>query len=274
MWLEPSKEAWMLNAAINFLRAYGYEVLPSPSGLKAGTPIYERARAAAWHWLERTGETLGAAFLGPPRIEEKDLFQEIFTPRLGRTEGAAVDLSPLHGIVGLSADHPINTGKFVTVESSNVHSVAYDARDSTLFVRFWMKKWDKEVADYIPVGPGPIYAYSYVPPQMFLDLLEARSKGAWIWDNLRIRRTVSGHRFDYRLVAIAGGYVPRKATFAPLKPGEYTGEYGEVFIPRLVQVPSGKWVQSVRPYEVVRTFRPNGPIPPRLAELFGVGAVD
>ncbi len=274
MWFEPGKEAWLLQGAINFLRAYGYEVLPSPKSLKPGTPVYERAKAAAWEWLEKTGETMAAHFLGPPEVTEQDLFQEIFTPRSGRVEGGEVDLSPLHGIVGLPPDHPINTGKFVEVQSSNVHSVAYDARDSTLFVRFWQKKWDKDLQDYVPSGPGPIYAYSYVPPQMFVDLLESRSKGGWVWDNLRIRGTVSGHRFDYRLVAIAGGYVPRKATFAPLKPGDYSGEYGEVFIPRLVQTPRGKWLQSVKPYEVARTFRPTGPIPPRMAELFGVGVID
>lgn len=33
-----------------------------------------------------------------------------------------------------------------------------------------------------------------------------------MWSNLRIRGTVSGHKFDYRLSGITNGYVPRKAT--------------------------------------------------------------
>lgn len=271
MWFEPNKEAFLLQGAINFLRAYGYEVLPSPGRVQPGTPEFRRARGAAWRWLQETGETISGALLGPPEIPETDLFEEVFAPRGGRAGG---DLAAFHGITGLPPDHPLNSGKFVEVQSSNVHSVAYDATEAILYVRFHMKKWNKEVGDFVPIGPGPIYAYHYVPAQMFLDLLAARSKGGWIWDNLRIRGTVSGHRFDYRLVAVAGGYVPRKATFAPLKPGDYSGEYGEVFIPRLVQLPRGKWIQSIKPYEVVRTFRPTGPIPPRMAELFGIGVTD
>ncbi len=267
---EPGKEARLLQGAINFLRSYGYEVLPQPDQVRPGSPLYARSRAAAWSWLERTGETMAAYLGGPPEIKEDDLFQEVFRPPRPGAEAGEADLSAFHGMPGLPANHPINTGRFTEVASENVHSVAYDASEATLYVRFWAKKWNKELGEFVRQGPGPIYAYSYVPAPMFLDLLSARSKGGWIWDNLRIRGTVSGHRFDYRLVAIAGGYVPRKATFGPLKAGDYAGEYGEQFVPRVVQTPRGKWIRSVKPHEVVRTFRPTGPIPPRMEGLFGV----
>jgi hypothetical protein len=251
------------------LQAYGYEVLPSPRSLRKGIPAFERARAAAWEWLRQTGE-LEALVFGPPEVKPEEVFQRQFQgPQIVAGRGGV--FGPPKGFEHLPPDHPLFTGDFVEVESSNVHSVAYDYRDATLFVRFHAKRWDKELQDYIPVGPGPIYAYSHVPAEMFLDLMRANSPGRWVWDHLRIRGTVSGHRFDYRLVAIAGGYVPRKATFAPLKPGEYMGQYGEVFIPRAVQQPSGKWLTSIKPYEVVRTFKPLQPISPQMQPLFGIG---
>lgn len=265
-----TRQAWLLRGAINFLQAFGYEVLPHPDRTKPGMPGYERARAAAFEWLRQTGELEASAAFGPPEVKPEDVFRGKSRAPAAPTSWGGI-LPPPRGFEHLGPDHPLFTGEFVPVESSNVHSAAYDYRDATLFVRFHAKKWDKEVQDYVPAGPGPIYAYSYVPPQMFLDLLQAGSPGSWVWDKLRIRGTVSGHRFDYRLVAIAGGYVPRKATFAPLKPGDYSGEYGEVFIPRAVQIPSGKWITSVKPYEVVRTFKPLQPISPKMQSLFGIG---
>lgn len=271
-WMEPNKYTWVLQGAIRFLQAYGYEVLPSPKGVSKTSPLYERARRAAWEFLRQTEGVQPPSGLGP---EGPELFFEALQaphPQAVQPSGPAqVDMGPGEGVRQLPADHPIQTGKFQPVSSSNVHSIAYDAQEGTLFVRFWAKKWDEKAKDWIKTGPGPIYAYYFVPPQMFLDLLDASSKGGWIWDNLRIRGTVSGHRFDYRLVAIAGTYAPRKATFMPLEPGQWTGQYAEVFIPRLVQLPSGQWIRSLRPLETVRTFQPTGPIPPSKASLFGIG---
>lgn len=271
-WMEPNKYTWVLQGAIRFLQAYGYEVLPSPKGLSKSSPLYERARRAAWEFLRQTEGVKPPTGLGPEGPEVFSEALETPPPPGPQPAGPAlVDMGPEEGIRQLSPEHPIQTGKFQEVSSSNVHSIAYDAQEGTLFVRFWAKKWDKEAGDFIKTGPGPIYAYYFVPPQMFLDLLDAGSKGEWIWDNLRIRGTVSGHRFDYRLVAIAGQYVPRKATFMPLEPGQWTGQYAEVFTPRLVQLPSGQWIRSLRPLETVRTFQPTGPIPPERARLFGIG---
>ena len=273
-WMDPRRQASMLQAAINFVRAYGYEVLPPP-GKGGSASELRRAAEAAWTYLQKTGETEMAEAFGAPSAKE-ELFQPTFElPTTGaRASGGAAGPKPRAGFENLAPTHPLFTGEFVPVESSNVHSVAYDFDESTLYVRFWAKKYDKDAGDYVPTGPGPIYAYYHVPPQMFLDLLQTDSPGHWVWDKLRIRGTVFGHRFDYRLVAIAGGYVPRKATFGPLQAGNYGGEYGEIFIPRAVQLLSGKWLTSVKPYEVVRTFKPTGPIPPKAAALFGVNPGD
>ncbi|GAB4143800.1 KTSC domain-containing protein [Thermopirellula anaerolimosa] len=190
-------------------------------------------------------------------------------PDSGAATSPALPAPPELG--NIPADHPLWSGEFVAVnQSSNVHSAAYDYREAALYVRFHEKEYNKDVGDWVPVGPGPIYAYYNVPPSMFLDLLETRSPGNWVWDHLRIRGTVSGHRFDYRLVAISGTYVPRKATFGPLKSKEYEGLYGEMFVPRIVPGPTGKWLQSLNPYEVVRVFEPQEPISPDQAVLFGL----
>jgi hypothetical protein len=70
--------------------------------------------------------------------------------------------------------------------------------------------------------PGPTYSYFNVPPALFTRMKQAHSKGKFVWDELRVRGTVWGHKFRYSLVVgqlvdnvpgIKGAqYVPRKAT--------------------------------------------------------------
>lgn len=119
----------------------------------------------------------------------------------------------------LPVNHPVVTKEMVPVQSSNVHSIGYDYDAQTLYVR------------YLRDGAmGSLYGYSHVQLEKFLALESAPSKGIWMWDNVRIRGTWSGHRHDYRLVAIRDNYVPRKAT--------YVGGGREKFIPRTVRVQS------------------------------------
>lgn len=70
-------------------------------------------------------------------------------------------------------------------------------------------------------APGATYAYFNVPPSIFRRMKLAYSKGKFVWDELRIRGTVYGHKFRYSLVVgqimdvkgLPGGqYIPRKAT--------------------------------------------------------------
>ena len=67
-------------------------------------------------------------------------------------------------------------------------------------------------------SPGSKYAYLNVPPAVFTRMKDAYSKGKFVWDELRVRGTIHGHRYRYvlaqgQLVGSQGRlYVPRKAT--------------------------------------------------------------
>lgn len=69
-----------------------------------------------------------------------------------------------------------------------------------------------------PFSPGARYAYYGVPPDLFQEMKDSYSRGKFVWDRLRIRGTIHGHRYRYALVGAqvlpnaGGAYVPRKAT--------------------------------------------------------------
>lgn len=135
-------------------------------------------------------------------------------------------------------DSPIVTGEMVRVESSNVHSIGFlldeqSPRESTLKVRFWQQS--RSGSGRVP---GPMYYYYRVLPEVFQHFLVASSKGKFVWDNLRVRGTVSGHQYKYELKGISQGYVPRKATAY----GHFGGTMREYFIRRQVNVrsPNGR----------------------------------
>ena len=106
-------------------------------------------------------------------------------------------------------DDPMLTGEMIAVSSSNVHSIGFiwndeNPMDGTLQVRFLQSQGRGK-------GGGPLYYYYGVHPDVFDAFRRAASKGEFVWDRLRIRGTVSGHRFAYDLKGITGGYVPRQA---------------------------------------------------------------
>lgn len=143
--------------------------------------------------------------------------------------------------------HPIITREYVPCQSSNVHSFSYDYDRMRLHVRFHPSGKEGR-------GKGSLYAYEGVPPRKFLALLNAPSKGVWVWDNLRIRGTVSGHQHDYRLEAVTGGYVPRKATLGP---------DGEKYVPREMRFQNVgdkqfRILKSALPEAPARTMPMNG----------------
>lgn len=149
----------------------------------------------------------------------------------------------------MRADDPAITGEFVeTPDSSNVHSFAYDLDRHALYVRF--KYWEPDMGhDERPHVPGALYRYSNVPMSVFEAMMRAPSKGRFIWDNIRIRGTISGHRYDYALVGIQGGYVPRKATLTPR---------GEEYIGRSVFSNKGRRLSSRLGDRLVRPLQPVG----------------
>jgi len=230
-------------AAIRFLQAFGYEVLP-PAERRAREPD-RRAVAAAKSYLESLGYTVVPPGEMPGRREELPGGLEL---RPGRK---TVDVPLSTGqTMRLRPDHPMLTGELVACQSSNVHSFRYDYETATLYVRFLGRAGRGAHG-----GPGPLYRYSDVEPELFLSLQRAASKGGWVWDHLRIRGTISGHQKDYELVGVSGGYVPRKATMTPM---------GEAYTPRKVRLPGGQWVQSKRPLQVVRPLAPVGAEGPKL----------
>ena len=135
--------------------------------------------------------------------------------------------------------------EILTPQSSNVYSFSYARRPGdtvgTLFVRY---KASGLNPDSVSSGkgrrggreqlhgklgstvkgkknePGPLYAYLRVPPSVYSRMQAASSKGRFVWDTLRIRGTVYGHKYAYQLVQgqvitdgkISGVYIPRKAT--------------------------------------------------------------
>ena len=134
------------------------------------------------------------------------------------TEPPATREKPTHAVIRFNGSlrryrlsDPIVTGKMVRVESSNVHSIGYrmnwdNPQGSELIVRFLDKRKGR-------VQPGAFYGYQNVPPDLFQQFQRAISKGEFVWDELRVRGTVSGHRFAYKLRGVmTDGYVPRRAT--------------------------------------------------------------
>lgn len=168
--------------AIELLEAQGYTVTPP------GQPTREPSTP------EDFGFRAAPEFAEPPRDTDGG------TVRVGGRRRQA------------DPNDPVFTGEMIPVTSSNVHSIGFiwnvdDPMKGTLKVRFLQggTGGTKKTA-------GPLYYYFNVHPDVFDAFIRANSKGGFVWDRLRIRGTVSGHRYHYELKGIANGYVPRKAT--------------------------------------------------------------
>ena len=61
---------------------------------------------------------------------------------------------------------------WISVDSSNLEAVKYDPEKEQLAIRF---------------KGGRTYLYGGVPPSVFLDLLDAPSKGKYVWKHIRDR---------------------------------------------------------------------------------------
>lgn len=183
--------------------------------------------------------------------------------RLSDSRGGEVAIDIGFGSKKVPPNHPVVTGQMIeTPESSNVYSFGYDLQTHSLFVRFKASIHEGgggygKGSDYggghgrgRPHRPGALYLYHNVPPELFLAFIDAPSKGNWLWDNIRIRGTHSGHRFDYALVGVQNGYVPRKATLTPA---------GEVFTPRTIFTDKGRRLESSLPELLVRPLMPGRP---------------
>lgn len=153
---------------------------------------------------------------------------------------------------------PTLTGRMIPVTSSNVHSIGFrinlrdPARGSSLIVRYLQpdgghgpgQRSTSKVA-------GPTYRYDGVHPDIFKRFREAISKGEFVWDNLRVRGTIYGHRYKYTLESVAQGYVPRRIT----KIGNnimYKGRENAGLVNGRVQI-----MRSQLPDQIIRRARPS-----------------
>ncbi len=257
--------------AINLLRGFGFEVLPPPE-MKLPKEELERSVWAAYYFLQEHAEMLlrrpeyGLAGLAPRPAEVEQEVQERREARLPISDTVMVPMR-FGGPREFPATHPIVTGEMVEVRSSNVHSIGYDLDNQTLYVRFWAETTRRgEIVRF----PGSLYGYRDVWPEEFLEFLEAPSKGNWVWDHLRERGTVSGHKKPYFLAGIVAGYVPRQAALTTIR-GPKTGKtyIAEVFRPRVV-FHERLWIESKLPLEVVQVFKVVKPPRPSLRPLLGL----
>jgi hypothetical protein len=257
--------ARQLSTAADMLRAFGFEILPPGGRRGVSLGDVNRSTSAAREYLE----SLGYQVTTPEDLAEARRHGVSALP--GPTGGEYhVDLPFGTTTRRFLASHPIATGEMVRAAgSSNVWAFGYLFNEGALYVRFANKSSDGH-----PTGPGPLYRYQGVTPDQFLSMLNAGSKGSWVWDNLRIRGTISGHQKDYDLVGIMPtaeypeGYIPRKATVEPVM--EYYGVRGqplvrprkignrEIFVQREVQTTRGNWLRS----QLTSTRGPIGPTGP------------
>lgn len=257
--------------AINFLRAFGFEVLP-PKDMRLPPEERERGIWAAYYFLRDNAEMLlrqpeyGLAQVVEKPAAVQQRIEERREPAL--LESGTVMVPMRFGPPReFPVDHPLVSGEMVEVRSSNVHSIGYDLDQHILYVRFWAETMRKgELVRF----PGSLYGYRDVWPEEFLAFLDAGSKGSWVWDHLRERGTVSGHKKAYFLAGITGAYVPRQAALTMIR-GPKTGRMypAEVFRPRTV-FHEGEWITSKLPFEVVQVFKVVKPARPGLRPLLGL----
>lgn len=107
----------------------------------------------------------------------------------------------------------ILSGEFKKVpDSDNVYAIAYDLRKSSLFVQY--KHWAPPMPLGTQAGPGPVYEYKGVSIAEAHSVYRSANVSQWLWDYVRVRGTWGGHKKPYRLVAMSGGYLPRKASMS------------------------------------------------------------
>ena len=228
--------AGMLTGAERLLQAFGYEILPPKQDWKS-KPV-DRAVGAAREFLEELGYTVLK-----PEEEPSDRGRGKLPFGISETTQAGTKRKhiPLPMASGRNRrfppDHPIVTGEMVKATSSNVYEYGYDIENAYLYMRF---KYQNPTTGQKSDGPGSLYRYLNVEPEMFLRLHKRGQNhpGKWLWEEIRHEGTHSGHSKSYELVGITGGYVPRMAVLK--------GD-GEHFIQRSVRTTGGKWLKSQKP---------------------------
>lgn len=216
-----------LKAARELLRTYGEEILTRP-----GHQEFDRGIQAAIKALQGVEDHLD---------EARQKAWDEYLQRKKEQEEAAKKPEPERSRV--EEPHYRISRTHFTPQSSNVFSFMYDYMTSTLYVRYKAPLINTSAVKNVTgkgkmpgmhgklgstvIGksdaPGPLYAYYDVPTRVYKRLTLAKSAGTAVWDDLRIRGTVWGHKFRYGLIGspkVAGQdgqmahYVPRRATKA------------------------------------------------------------
>lgn len=149
------------------------------------------------------------------------------------------------GFGKLAQEIPRGSEEVFTPQSSNVYSFRYSSVDEILWVTFKAQEFHPGAlttgqatiggrrsqmqaigrrgrtikGGRRPNSPGVTYFYANVKAAGFEAFRQAAmsSAGKAVWDHLRIRRTVYGHRYQYgvtggQLLPNGQSYIPRKAT--------------------------------------------------------------
>ena len=231
-----------IEAASDLLRAFGHAVLNTSQQLSPED--IERAvnalRGAGYNVQPGAPESPPSIPPAPPR--SRRLTEDVDFGRPHQLEGG------VSFTTRINRNDALLTGQMIEVESSNVHSIgfridegtAHRERTGTLLVRFLGTDSSGKRS-----GPGPLYEYSDVPAELFQRFRRASSKGEFVWDELRVRGSVSGHQYAYKLAGITNGYVPRQA-------GLKRGRVGEYYLQRRFRDESGQLLTSQLPEQLVR----------------------
>jgi hypothetical protein len=144
---------------------------------------------------------------GPPQPSPQELrdiqqVEEVYSEiqLLGRDRGHSDDMQAV-------------MDQMRRVSSSNVYGYFFELESATsgiLYVTFLGDRGKGARTN----SPGSTYAYYDVPAikiQQFQAASESSAGGA-VWDYLRVRQSHWEHQHRYRLIQVAGDYVPRKAS--------------------------------------------------------------
>lgn len=214
-----------------------------PAKKEREQPTGEGYRVTDWRGME------------PPEIMpiSEELAQQIEEEKKSARERMREEQrrrDPAFGFVELQI--PLVNG--VDFTSTNVHWVQYDKEVQRLFIEYRSgHKTD-----------GRLYAYSPVSETLARAAFESSSKGIFVWDNLRLRGTLLGHRLSYALVS-GGAEMPKWTTTTTrirqhdITVGEESGEAGPHPVLQLGAL-YGPHPAAVPPYRALGRFMLDEPI--------------
>lgn len=280
------KDAW--KKIVGQLGSVGKILKSLSEGKTAEKPVgVERELEAAANLLKAFGYGVvkpgGGVSIAPQHAELRPEVQQAVQDQLKRQERISQRLKPLPGWPGTgnkgitTQPHPLPIfptpqefpvqmqTEMIPVSSSNVHSIGfrYDTADiGTLLVRYLASLPNGRRA-----GPGSLYEYFKVPSILFERFKNAASKGKFVWDELRIRGTVSGHKYNYDLTGITQEYVPRRAQLVYFRGPRGGRRVQERFVPRTFNL--GEIRKGRLQYRNIRSQLPEQNVGPSMSVRSG-----